>query len=161
MINKCTILLIAVACIACNKIKSGTELQDKETAYIRSLGLLQDQEQIIKFYSNYKFKNAGNFFTDKRIAKYWIDKKDSAKNEIIYAYYDDILSIDSTTNVPSSYCPYLLVTRKDKSQFKVFVNGKKPVVIAFISEAICKWEASRKLAGLKIPEPLRAPVLPL
>ncbi|MGN6421327.1 MAG: hypothetical protein ACTHMC_27685 [Pseudobacter sp.] len=148
MINKPTILLIAVAFIACNKIKSGNELQDKETAYIRSLGLLQDQEQIIKFYSNYKFKNAGNFFTNKRIAKYWIDKKDSSKNEIIFAYYDDILSIDSTTNVPSSNCPYLLVTRKDKSQFKVFVNGKKPVVNAFFTEAIRKWEESIKLTRL-------------
>lgn len=148
MINKCTFLLIAVVFIACNKIKSGNELQDKETAYIRSLGLLQDQEQIIKFYSNYKFRNAGNFFTDKRIAKYWIDKKDSSKNEIIFAYYDEILSIDSTTNVPSSYCPYLLVTRKDKSQFKVFVNGKKPAVRSFFSEAISKWTAHRSHAHL-------------
>ena len=148
MINKCTILLIAVALIACNKIKSGSELQDKEKAYIRSLGLLQDQEQIIKFYSNYKFKNAGNFFTDKRIAKYWIDKKDSSKNEIIFAYYDDILSIDSTTNVPASNCPYLLVTRKDQSQFKVFVNGKRPAVHNFFAEAITKWTNYQPLAHL-------------
>lgn len=148
MINKPFFFLIAVSLLSCNKIKSGTELQPKETSYIRSLGLLHEQEQIIKFYSNYKFKNAGNFFTNKRIAKYWINKKDSTKNEIAYAYYDDILSIDSTTNVPSTNCPYLLITRKDNSQFKVFVNGKKAVVNNFITEAIRKWEDNRTLTKM-------------
>lgn len=148
MTNKCILTLTTILFLACNKIKSGNELMEKETSYIRSLGLLQDHEQIIKFYSNYKFRNAGNFFTDQRIAKYWIDKKDSTKNEIASAYYDDILAIDSITAVPSSNCPYLLVTKKDRSSFKVFVNGKKTAVKEFFAEAMGKWSKHQALASL-------------
>lgn len=148
MINKCFIIIAAIAFVACNKIKSGTELQTQEKTYLRKLGLLDDHEQIIKFYSNYKFKSAGNFFTDKRIAKYWIDKRDSSKTEITYALYSDILSIDSTTAVPSTWCPYLLVTRKDKTQFKVFVNGKNADVKNFFAEAIHQWTNTQHLASL-------------
>lgn len=149
MINKFTLLLIPlICCFACNKIKSGNELLEKETSYIRSLGLLQEHEQIFKFYSNYKFRNAGNFFTNQRIAKYWIDQKDSSKNEIASAYYTDILSIDSNTNVPSGKCPYLLITRKDRSSFKVFVNGKRTAVKEFFAEAISKWTNHQALASL-------------
>ncbi|QEC45387.1 hypothetical protein [Pseudobacter ginsenosidimutans] len=139
MINKrfSIIAAMAIIClIACNKIKSGKEMPGQETSYIKKLGLLDKNEQIIKFYSNYKFKNAGNFFTEKRIAKYWIDEHDSSKTQIEYAFYEDIKSIDSITNVPSTYCPYLLVTRKNGSTFKVFVNGKKRDVIVFFEDAM-------------------------
>jgi len=148
MINKCFLIIAALAFVACNKIKSGNEMQTQETTYLRKLGLLDDHEQIIQFYSNYKFKSAGNFFTDKRIAKYWIDKRDSSKTEIAYALYSEILSIDTTTAVPSTYCPYLLVTRKDKTQFKVFVNGKNADVKNFFAKAIHQWTSTQQLASL-------------
>ncbi len=150
MFSHCISIAVIAVCslIACNKIKSGNELHRQETNYIRQLGLLDDHEQIIKFYSNYKFRNAGNFFTEKRIAKYWIDKKDSSKTEITYALYNDILSIDSTTAVPSTHCPYLLITRKDSTRFKVFVNGKQTEVKNFFAEAIHKWAQHQSLALL-------------
>lgn len=139
MINKRFFIFtaIAITCLpACEKIRSGAELQHHEISYIKDLGLLDNNEHIIKFYSNYKFRNAGNFFTEKRIAKYWIDEHDSSKTQIEYALYEDILSIDSTADVPSTYCPYLLVTRKNHTQFKVFVNGKKRDVIVFFEDAM-------------------------
>ena len=140
MINRfAAIFLTIIVFTSCEKIRKGTELSKKETAYLHQLGLLDPSEHIFKFYSNFKFKNAGNFFTDKRIAKYWIDKHDSSETEIAYAYYEDIASIDSTTNVPATYCPYLLVTKKDSTTFKVYVNGKKPVVKAFFEEAIATF----------------------
>ena len=151
MINKRFYIFTAIAITsltACEKIRSGSELQYDEISYIKKLGLLDKQEQIIKFYSNYKFKNAGNFFTEKRIAKYWIDEHDSKKTDIRYALYNDIIAIDSTSDVPSTYCPYLLITRKDKSQFKVFVNGKKSEVKNFFSEVIDTWSQQRSTASL-------------
>lgn len=55
---------------------------------------------------------------------------------------------DSTTAVPSTHCPYLLITRKDKTRFKVFVNGKQAAVKNFFAEAIRKWAQHQSLASL-------------
>jgi len=48
--------------------------------------LLDKDEKIYKFDSEFKSDVAGIFFTDKRLAKYWIDKKDKTKDQISFAY---------------------------------------------------------------------------
>jgi hypothetical protein len=134
--------LLTITVFSCNKIEKGETLSKDDLAYIQSLGLLENNESIIKFYSEYKNSVAGNFFTDQRMASYWIDPKDSNKNHVSFAYYKDISSIDTNYMSTSlTFSPYMMVTKKDSSKFKVCADGEKAEIKAFFEEAISKWKA--------------------
>jgi hypothetical protein len=116
-------------------------LSKDDIAYIRGLGLIEEDEKIIKFYSEDVNKVAGNFFTDRKMAKYWIDRRDSTKNQVSFAYYKDIVSIDTNYMQGAlTYAPYMMVTKKDGSRFKVCAEGEKPEIKAFFEEALAKWK---------------------
>jgi len=146
MDNKIFFLLCSsIFLIACNnKIESGETLAKTDKDYIQSLNLLDKDEKIYKFYSEYKNKIAGNFFTNKRLAKYWIDNQNKSKNEISFAYYLDIKSIDTIYNAGATYCPYLLVTKKDGSKFKVCVEGTRNDIKTFFEEALNTWKRNKQ-----------------
>src|SRR5258708_37521427 len=127
--------LLIILFLSCNHIETGNTLGRSDVQYIEKLGLLEPGEKIHKFYSQYKNKNAGNFFTDKRMAKYWIDEKDKGKNEFSFAFYPDIASIDTFYYVVLTYCPYMLVTRLDGTQFKVCVEGSREDLKSFFEVA--------------------------
>jgi hypothetical protein len=125
---------------SCNHIQTGDTLSRSDIEYIQNLHLLDQNEKIYKFYSEYKKKVAGNFFTNKRIAKYWIDERNKEKNQISFAFYPDIKSIDTVFNAGATYSPYMLVTKLDGTQFKVSVNGKKEEIKSFFEDAIKEWQ---------------------
>jgi hypothetical protein len=129
---------------ACNHIKSGDKLSRTDLDRIKQLQLLDSGEKIYKFYSQFENSVAGNFFTDKRIAKYWIDDKDKSKDEVSFAYYTDIESIDTVYYAGMTYAPYMLVTKKDKTKFKIFVDGKRREIKAFFEDALSKWLRTKK-----------------
>ena len=137
------LLSLIVLLLACNHIQTGDTLSKTDIDRIQKLNLLDKNEKIYKFYSEFKSDVAGNFFTDKRLAKYWIDKKDKAKDQISFAYYPDIKSIDTVYNAGATFCPYLLVTKNDGSQFKVCVDGKQKEIKEFFEEAINKWRQNK------------------
>lgn len=125
---------------SCNHIQTGDTLSSADIQYIENLHLLDQNEKIYKFYSEYKKRVAGNFFTNKRIAKYWIDERDKSKNQISFAFYPDIKSIDTVYNAGATYSPYMLVTKLDGTQFKVSVNGKRDEIKSFFEDAIKQWQ---------------------
>lgn len=129
----CTFLL------SCHKIESGSSLSKDDINLIKDLNLLEGDEKIDKFYSEYKKEVAGNFFTDKRIATYWLDERNSEKNEIAYAFYGDIISIDTFYNVGLTYSPYMLVTKSDSTHFKVSADGDKQDIKSFFEGALKEW----------------------
>lgn len=137
----CYLLFILLSC-SNQKIETGQTLKKETADIIRSLGLLGDSEQIIQFYSNYEQSKAGSFFTNKRIAHYWLDDNDKNKNDTSYAFYPDIVAIDTTVTVPDTFAPYLTVTKKDSSQFRLYVEGRKSEIRAFFDEAILTWKKS-------------------
>jgi hypothetical protein len=126
--------------LSCNKIETGDSLSKSDIEYIKKLGLLNENEKIYKFYSNFKNRNAGNFFTDKRIASYWIDDKHHKENQLSYAYYADIRSIDTIYYAGLTYSPFLLVSKSDSTQFKVYVDGKKGEIKSFFEDALTQWK---------------------
>jgi hypothetical protein len=70
---------------SCDKdLDTGGDLSKQDKEYIKGLGILDDEERIILFDSQgggfNGRKTSGNFFTDKRIASYWIDKRDTTKS---------------------------------------------------------------------------------
>ncbi len=140
MRNYFSVTLILLLLISCNKIENSKTLDKKDIEYIKSLGLLKEDETIYGFYSQFKISVAGNFFTNQRIASYWIDKRNSKRNIVKFAYYNEIIKIDTVYNVGVTYSPYLLVTKANDSTFNVCVDGEKEEIKAFYEGVIREWK---------------------
>ena len=137
------LVFIIVLLVSCNHIETGNTLKKSDIERIQRLNLLGKDEKILKFYSEFKNEVAGNFFTDKRLAKYWIDEKDKAKDEISFALYSEIKSIDTIYYAGATYCPYMLVTKTNNSQFKVCADGKREEIKEFFEEALNEWTKNK------------------
>lgn len=137
------LLSVTVVLASCNRIQTGDTLSKTDINRLIKLNLLDKDEKVFKFYSEFKNEVAGNFFTDKRIAKYWIDERDKSKDKIDFAYYPDIKSIDTVYNAGATYCPYMLVTKVDNSKFKVCADGKREEIKEFFKEALTKWTQNK------------------
>jgi hypothetical protein len=136
----CGLIFSLITFCSCkNKIETNETLSKQDIELIQKLNLLDQDEKIYKFYSEFKKNVAGNFYTDKRMASYWLDEHNSSKNKIEFAYYKDIIKLDTTYFAGTTYCPFLLVTRRDSSNFKVCVDGNKSEITAFFNDAINKW----------------------
>jgi hypothetical protein len=138
-------LVLTVLFVACgNEIETADTLNKQDYDRLHSLNLLDTNERIYKFYSEFKKSVAGNFYTDKRLASYWLDEYDKSKNKIEFAFYKDILSIDTVYNAGLTYSPYMKITKKDFTSFKVCVEGSKQEITDFFNDAISKWEQYHK-----------------
>ena len=125
------------------RIETSETLSHSDIEYIKKLKLLDNDEKIFKFYSEYKNRVAGNFYTNKRVAEYWIDERDKNKNQINSAFYKEIKSIDTVYYAGLTYSPYMLITKMNNSQFKVSVDGKKDEIKIFFEGAIEQWKQYR------------------
>lgn len=126
---------------SCQHIETGDTLDKKTIATIEELGLLDSSEKIIQYYSNHEKDKAGNFFTDKRIAHYWLDR-DESKTDISSAYYQDIVSIDTTFQVYDFDIPYMTIKKKDSSTFNVYIDGTLEEKKKFFETAMNLWKKS-------------------
>lgn len=135
--SACALLLCAV--FSCNKIYQGDQLSAKELAQIKNLGLLDANESIYQFYSNNRgVKGAGNFYTTKRVANYWLYRNN---RQTSFAYYRDIARINLTTHPPGDFTiPFITVTKKDSTQFKVYVDGSELEVKNFFLSCQNHWQ---------------------
>ncbi len=136
-------LLLLNFFIACQSIETGDTIDKKTIAQLKEMGLLDNDEKVVKFYSNYEKDKAGNFFTNKRIAHYWFDKQDVAKQAISFAYYEEIVAIDTTLKVYNFDIPYMIVTKTDSTSFRVYIDGTAKQKRDFFIEAISIWKKHR------------------
>jgi hypothetical protein len=137
------VLIVLVALLnSCGnaRIETSETLSHSDIEYIKNLKLLDNDEKIFKFYSEYKNRVAGNFYTNKRVAEYWIDERDKNTNQINSAFYKEIKSIDTVYYAGLTYSPYMLITKMDNSQFKVSVDGTKEEIKIFFEGAIEQWK---------------------
>ncbi|RZK40554.1 MAG: hypothetical protein EOO57_02395 [Hymenobacter sp.] len=136
----CALFLCVI--VSCNNIYQGNQLSTKELAQIRKLGLLDTDEKIYQFYSNNQgVKGAGNFYTTKRIANYWLYR---GNRQIDFAYYRDITRISLTTHPSGDFTiPFITITRRDSTQFKVYVDGKESEIKNFLSGCQTHWRAGQ------------------
>ena len=149
MRNYFNVTFILLLLISCNKIENSKTLDKKDIEYIKNLGLLEEDETIYGFYSQFKNSVAGNFFTNRRIAAYWIDKRNSKRNIVKFTYYNEIRKIDTVYKVGVTYSPYMLVTMFNDSTFNVYVNEDKKEIRAFFEGTIREWK-KKHLKYLKI-----------
>lgn len=142
MKNFC-LVFISLFLLSCNRIETGATLSPDELAFIRGVGLLDPGETVHRFYSNFTLRKAGSFFTDKRMASYWLDGRDTRQHRREYAFYSDIAAVDLVFHVPDFDCPYLQVRRKDQTTFRICVDGSQEQVQQFYQEALGAWNAHR------------------
>jgi hypothetical protein len=136
-----TILTTGTILLSCDhSTRNGTELSQADRDYIKGLGLLDDNENIILFDGQSDFKTSGNFFSDKRIASYWIDKRDKSKSSVdfgLYSEIDTILTKDLSRAL--TYASYMEVVKHDGKTFKVYVDGDSTEIRTFFEQAISEW----------------------
>lgn len=114
-----TILAIGTILFSCDSgFQRGSEISKDDIEFIKGLGILDDNEKLILFDKQSDIRTSGNFFSDKRIASYWIDKRDQTKTSIDFGLYpeiDTILTKDlSKALTYASYLEVVLnVTDKD------------------------------------------------
>lgn len=125
------------------KIETGNTLDKETVSLIKSLGLLEENEQIMKYYSNFEKDKAGSFFTNKRVAHYWLDDRNMDKNDTTFAFYKDIINIDTIYNVPGTFSPYVEITLKDSTSFKAYVEGHRGEISSFFKDVIQTWKQSK------------------
>lgn len=126
--------------VSCNRIESGDQLSPTDHARIEKLYELDSNETIIHFYSEFKNSVAGNFYTEKRVASYWLDEDDESKNEINSAYYADIKQIDTVVYAGVTYSPYFKITKENNSSFKVCFDGEKSEIRAIFKDVLTRWK---------------------
>ena len=139
MKNLC-IAVFSMLLFSCTHIEPGADLSVDEVAFIRGVGLLGPGETIHQFYSNFKLRKAGSFYTDRRMAHYWLDGKDARQHQREYAFYRDITAVDPVFKVPDFDCPYLQVRRKDQTTFRVYMDGNPAEMQLFYQEALGAWK---------------------
>lgn len=132
--------------VAC-RMPPPTAMPDAGAAYrIQTLFQLSDSERILQFYSPYKGTVGGNVITTQRIAWYWVSEQDTMRKDTASAYYSQIAAIDTVRRVGFMRAPYLRITRKDTSFFKVYVDGSAAQVDTFFRTALDAWRYSQTIA---------------
>jgi hypothetical protein len=139
------VIITLISITSCQDIETGDSLDNKTISKIKEIGLLGDDEKIIKYYSNFQKDKAGNFFTDKRIAHYWLDEHNDSKTDISFAYYQDIISIDTNFKVHDFDIPYMTVRKRDSTIFKVYISGTYRQEKAFCEEAMKLWKKNVRI----------------
>lgn len=137
------IILILLSTTSCtrNHIKAGDSLCQETKQLISDLGILPENEKIIKYYSNFRESNAGSFYTDRRIAHYWIDESHPERNDTSFALYTDIVRIDTVFHAGATHSPFLKARLTDSSQIFIYADGAYTEIKAFFEEIIGRWKA--------------------
>lgn len=141
---KYTIIFFVAILISCNRIENGNKLSKSDIKRIESLYKLDKSETIINFYTEFKNSVAGNFYTEQRIASYWIDEKDETKNKINSSYFTEIKQIDTVIYAGAIYSPYLKITKVNNSSFNVCFDGEKKELRKIFNDVLNHWNIAKK-----------------
>jgi hypothetical protein len=136
-------ILVLLILISCSLTGRGDKLDESDLRYLENLGLLDKNENVLFFTSSLSIKRSGDFITNKRVASYWIDK-DESKTFKDFAYYQDIIKIDSV-NLTQAWTnnSYLKITRKDGSSFNVYINDDNENYQTFVEIANENWKLKK------------------
>ncbi|HVW95862.1 MAG TPA: hypothetical protein VHA56_07830 [Mucilaginibacter sp.] len=141
------LLILSAMLSSCEPgIKRGADISANHISYIKSLGLLSEGEHIILFDAQYKIRKSGNFFTNKRIAAYWIDDKNGKKSAVHSAYYREIDSVKSRFDPTrgSVFSSFLEVYPRGMEKFRVYVWADSAETRYFFEQAIAEWKKNRQ-----------------
>lgn len=136
---------IFLCCLfACQPIHRDKMISERLIKRLKDLHLLDEDETIFQFYSNYRKRIAGNFVSNKRVATYYLDDRSQLRDEIAFAYYENIRTMDTLYHSVQVSSPHLLVTTFDRKLIKVYVDGDRATVRSFFEKALEQWALHRK-----------------
>lgn len=143
-----TAFSLALCCLLCTcKYSMHSKLSAANTQYIKNLGLLSSDENILYFDSQGGWKGikqSGNFISDKRIASYWIDKNRAEKSSVLFAYYQDIDSIKTLPRITSlTYVSSIKIYPKNGKAFEVYVEEDSINTWKFFNAALAQWNSKK------------------
>lgn len=128
--------------ISCSFLDSES-LSDSDIQYINGLGLIDNGEEIVRISSTSFLKSEGNFITDKRLVSYWIDN-DTTKSFKKFAFYSDIIDIEAVDKSQSwTRASYLIIKKRDGSQFNLYVDGDSLRLNLFRQTAFDYWKKTK------------------
>lgn len=129
------VLISTLNVIPSTQVVSGSKMWQRDVEFLRGTGLLEDNEEILYFYSQDRFdmKKDGNLLTDRKAVSYW---KDSETDELLaeVARYEEIESVD--TAYPESLLDDTVITvnRYDGSSFILVVSAEDGRDRLFVDE---------------------------
>lgn len=137
-------LLSATLLVGCSSYYSSSGLTEADEAYLTDIDLLDNNEDVLFFSSGLGIKQEGNFFTDKRVATYWIDPERPHKEKRVSADYSEIADISIVYSSNSLYAHKITVTRTDGSQFPVYIGFKEAIAQEFFNALVKQWEQEKR-----------------
>ncbi|MEL6353990.1 MAG: hypothetical protein AAFR58_19870 [Cyanobacteria bacterium J06627_28] len=124
----------------CSSYYSSSGLTDAEEDYLTEIDLLDNNEDVLFFSSGLGIKQEGNFFTDKRVATYWIEPERPHREKRVSADYSEIADISIAYSSNSLYAHKITVTRIDGSQFPVYIGFRRAIAQDFFEALIKQWQ---------------------
>ena len=132
-----TIIVFSLLFSGCSgKIIEGRKLSKNTIKYIQELGILNEEEKILYYYTSFNDKVSGNFVTEKRVASYWLYED----NDIKSAYYNEIKSINIKYGDGFEFTSALVIELNDGTKFDVYFNGTKEEIDKLHKEVIQLWK---------------------
>ncbi len=135
-------ILIVILLTGCarNKVQTGDTLPAADIHRLRTLNILDSGEQIIGFYSQHENEVGGNFYTNKRLASYWLDKDHINRQQVNQVAYSDVIAIDTVFSPGDFNCPYLIIRKNDSTSFHLYIDGSKEDIYSFYEGIIRVWK---------------------
>ncbi len=108
---------------------------------LKSINLLEEGETVLFFSSNMTTSTSGNFFTNKRVATYWIYK---GRNDINSSYYKDVedIAFETGTDPYISDLHKITISVSDGSQFTLYLSGGAKDALEIFHELEKTWKLS-------------------
>ena len=132
-----TIIVFSLLFSGCSgKIIEGRKLSKNTIKYIQELGILNEEEKILYYYTSFNDKVSGNFVTEKRVASYWLYED----NDIKSAYYNEIKSINIKYGDGFEFTSALVIELNDGAKFDVYFNDTKEEIDKLYKEVIQLWK---------------------
>lgn len=123
------------------KIISGDKLSHDDINYIKDLGLLDDNENIILFSSQHDHRTSGNFFTEKRVAGYWKYDKKPEDDKMKSAFFNDIKAITVNYDRGATYATEIVVqVGNENDNFSIYIDDDRKKEEDFYEQLLAEWE---------------------
>jgi hypothetical protein len=134
------VLLLLILLTSCGH-QTEQNLSSEEQKYIRQLGLLDDGEIIRRFEGNTSFGHSGSFFTNRRIAGFYVDDDEKETHSAFYGEIDSLTLTDKTQAV--TLASYVTVYPAGESPFQVYIDLDSAGIHSFFEAAESAWKNHR------------------
>lgn len=119
--KKTIILAFIITFVSCDLLFKN-ELDQEGIEYIKSLELLESDEEIIWYVTLMDVKSSGNFLTNKRISSYWTyGRKEEHRKYFVYLKDIDSISLNDLSHT-ITYSSHINVYSKGKN-YKVYLDN--------------------------------------